>query len=101
MQTLEKGSWVNDKNERYSFSSANQWIFDQKNHLVTLQHLRRGYPIFLVQLKADKGRVISLEEYLCNKDIYTAEIDLLRDFFELKWKVTGPKKKETITWIYQ
>lgn len=99
----ENGNFKLDSS-RQNIKIANEYIWQKINYNeVSLSHARFGYNN-LVKLfdlvKVDKTYWQSKQEHVCQDDLYSAQLSILKDHIKLIWRITGPKKDETITYKY-
>lgn len=99
----EKGKWQGKEHEEVDFSNVFRWTLDRENHLVSLEHLRRGpdHPIFLFDLSpSGQQSLISVDSHLCAGDTYFGQIRFDPQSVHLHWRIIGPKKNEELHYYY-
>lgn len=106
-----EGQWIHFY-ERCDFRlSETGAVFDLKNQYrwtrvesgqrIRLDHWRRGVPVHLLELEAKNERKLGeVEAHLCVADTYKLSIELREDGFNAVWKISGPKKDETLSYEY-
>ena len=98
---VEAGSWQSPEGKSINFSNTFRWTRDGDH--IQLEHLRFGSdrPVYLFDLVPDGDhRMSSREPHVCSEDLYSATLNLEEEI-ELRWTVVGPKKKETIEYVYR
>ncbi len=68
-----------------------------------LEHLRFGedHPVYLFDLAlAGEREWRSVSPHLCREDCYSAVLIVGDDNIVLRWSVNGPRKQETIEYVY-
>lgn len=93
----EKGEW---KDEILSLTFTNRLRWGLGTNSLSLEHMRQGDPIFLLDFVTKKGRLLSREDHLCGHDRYKGEIRIAGSAIRLNWTVNGPKKSERIEIVY-
>lgn len=88
------------------FSNKYQWVFDCRERVIRLSHLRFGlsHPEQLGEFKLTSQGQFKLQcPYLCEKDTYESilNVDLKSRMIHLKWKVTKPKNSYHLTTVYR
>jgi hypothetical protein len=69
--------------------------------VISLEHLRYGSPVFLVNLvPLSNHLLVSLQPHICRRDAYAGKMHLKSDGFHLHWSIVGPKKNEEIDSYY-
>ena len=86
----ERGTWLHSG---MSFRNVLRWRLDRMTGRVSLEHLRLGTPVFLVDLGAP-------EPHFCGEDTYRVEVISGEDPLILRWKVQGPRKNEVMEFRY-
>lgn len=85
----------------YDATDATRWTFSGRS--ISIEHLRYGpeHPVFLVTLtERDDGNWRSVEPHVCDEDLYHAELRIVGNELHLTWRVSGPKKDQTIRTVY-
>ncbi|WP_115852869.1 DUF6314 family protein [Kushneria indalinina] len=98
----EKGHFTHANGRRMAFS--NVYRFEVMEDRVELYHERRGPEdaVFLFPLVVvDDHRLMSLSPHLCVRDLYSGELIMTDDGFDLTWTVEGPRKQEHIHYCYR
>ena len=99
----ERGAWQIREAQEIAFSNTFRWTLDRSAGMISLEHLRLGpeQPTFLLHLiQQTENTLVSLEPHLCNQDVYLATASWDSDAIHLSWRITGPKKNETIECCY-
>ncbi|WP_438767783.1 DUF6314 family protein [Kushneria sp. TE3] len=98
----EQGHFTHNNGRRLAF--GNVYRFDVVEDRVELYHERRGpedavflFPLVVV---AD-NHLMSLSPHLCVRDLYSGELIMTDDGFDLTWTVEGPRKQEHIHYQYR
>ncbi|MGL5264173.1 MAG: DUF6314 family protein [Candidatus Rhabdochlamydia sp.] len=95
----EKGSWSGK--QKIDFSNKLRWTLDLSAGAISLEHLRYGSAVFLVNLVPFNDHVLtSLHAHVCKSDTYTGKMHLTDAHIHLHWQVTGPKKNEQLDSYY-
>jgi len=95
----EKGSWSGK--QEMNFTNVFRWTLDLNAGVISLEHLRYGSPVFLVNLTPlSKHLLISLQPHTCGRDTYTGKMHLKSDGIHLHWSILEPKKNEEINSYY-
>lgn len=96
-----------------TFHNRYRWQLSPAGDALKLSHERRGRDaaVFLFDLIKDDAKgpdhFISREAHLCIDDLYAATLMIERDTegnatgFILKWRITGPRKDESLTYHYR
>ena len=98
----ETGHFTHANGRRMPFS--NVYRFEVVEDRVELYHERRGQEdaVFLFPLIVVKeNRLMSLSPHLCVRDLYSGELIMKDDGFDLTWTVEGPRKQEHIHYCYR
>ena len=101
MLFIEAGSWDTPDGRSIDFKNTYRWNLD--GNRIRLEHLRFGpdRPVYLFDLVPESDRcMVSAEPHVCSEDLYTATLDCGEEI-GLNWTVVGPKKKETIAYVYR
>lgn len=99
----ETGDWKSTEGQEFRFRNVLRWTLDLKTGVISLEHLRRGpdHPVFLVHLTPFSKNCLScIHPHACGTDTYFGRLDLARYTLRLRWRITGPKKKEKIDYFY-
>jgi len=100
----EIGTWHTHRGTSLNFFNRYQWTLNLQKHSIQLEHLRYGenQPVKLFDLTFIKpGQWISGKSHQCNADSYSAILRLDNKQLNFDWKITGPRKNEQISYIYQ
>ena len=100
----ESGTWTPDEGRETTFTNIFRWTTDPDGHFIRLEHLRFGadHPVYLFDLVAvDECVLESSEPHVCREDLYTGRMEFAEQAIHLRWTIDGPKKAETITYIYK
>ncbi|MFC0339003.1 hypothetical protein SAMN05421848_0527 [Kushneria avicenniae] len=83
---------------------SNVYRFEIVEDRVELYHERRGPQgaVFLFPLVVTgEHRLKSLSPHLCVRDLYSGELVMTDNGFDLTWTVEGPRKQEHIHYCYR
>ncbi len=97
----ESGSWTQNGGRELRFSNVYRWSLGENS--IALEHLRFGIdkPVWLFQLAPDKNGLWREDvPHPCRDDCYSATMRIVGDEILLEWQVRGPKRNETISYIY-
>ncbi len=97
----ESGSWTQDGGRELRFSNVFRWSLGENS--IALEHLRFGIdkPVWLFQLApAENGLWTEDNPHPCRDDCYSATMQIVGEEVVLEWQVRGPKRDETISYIY-
>jgi len=100
--TEELGDWVNNYGQKVNSKNIYKWIA-HNNSILKLEHLRFGEkkPIFLVNFYNEKNNLWkSLKPYICEKDLYHAELVVAPTNIKLTWNIETLKNTYSITSTY-
>jgi len=97
----ERGFWNVDRGPQVSFRNAYKWIVSEN----TLSLARYGYemsnPIHLVDFEIIDGHEwLNISPYVCGSDTYHAALRWSDETLQLLWIVSGPKKDQTVEYLY-
>ncbi|TVU73561.1 MULTISPECIES: DUF6314 family protein [Cobetia] len=96
-----------------TFNNRYRWQLSPTGDALALSHERRGRDaaVFLFDLINDDAKgpdhFTSREAHLCIDDLYAATLVIERDTrgnatgFLLKWRITGPRKDESLAYQYR
>lgn len=99
----EKGYWYSDTAQDANFSNIFRWKLDEKNSLITLEHLRYGanHPVFLFHLTStQKNKLSSIDAHLCGDDTYLGNISWSANQIIFHWRIIGPRKNDELIYHY-
>jgi hypothetical protein len=99
----ESGSWIPETGRQTTFTNVFRWTMDADGRSIRLEHLRLGpdRPVHLFDLMLTAaGALQSAEPHVCREDRYAAQLEYDDGGIRLQWKITGPKKDETICYRY-
>jgi hypothetical protein len=98
----EAGSWQPDGSEReIRFSNVYRWTLTDES--LRLEHLRLGEanPVHLFDLRQYAEREWRpVSPHHCRADCYSAIMTIRDDALVLRWSIDGPRKRETIEYVY-
>jgi hypothetical protein len=98
----ESGTWQPNGSEReIRFSNVYRWTL--ADDVLRLEHLRFGEanPVHLLDLTgAGEREWRPASPHLCRADCYSAVLTLRDDAVHLRWSIDGPRKRETIEYLY-
>jgi len=100
----ERGKWTPEEGRQTTFTNLFRWTVDPDGQFIRLEHLRFGqdHPVYLFDLVAvDEGVLESSEPHVCREDLYAARMNFDEQTVHLRWTINGPKKAETISYIYR
>jgi hypothetical protein len=101
----ESGSWTPKAGRPILFSNVFRWTLDAGVRSVRLEHLRFGteHPVYLFDMVSageGEGILVSADPHVCREDYYAAWMEFDGQTIRLSWKITGPRKDETIEYLY-
>ncbi len=99
----EKGIWKEKEGKEFCFTNLSRWTLGRVSGRISLEHLRYGAknPVFLFHLAPRSFySLCPIKPYLCGRDCYHAQVSFNHQQIQFNWQVTGPKKKEEITYCY-
>ncbi|MFC3283115.1 DUF6314 family protein [Litchfieldella rifensis] len=101
---FERGHFLpTGQSREVPFTNVYRWEFSTDR--LRLFHERRGadHAVWLFDLGMDdaSGDLLSLDAHLCGADRYQARLTPLADGFDLQWRITGPRKEETLRYRYR
>ena len=92
----EKGLW---QPEDLAFHNTLRWTLEGET--ISLEHLRLGYPVFLLHLvPTGSNTLASVTPHLCEEDTYLAQVLWDHYSIRLSWRVIGPHKNEEMEYNY-
>jgi hypothetical protein len=97
----EQGNWRSEAGRNMRFTNVYRWTL--AGDRLHLEHLRLGVesPVYLFDLaQASEREWRSVSPHVCSKDCYAAVLLLCDDGIVLRWSIDGPRKQETIEYIY-
>jgi hypothetical protein len=98
----EHGRWQQGGGRSMSFSNVFRWTF--LTDRVRLEHLRfgPGQPVELFDLiPSGDSSWESSGPHVCRDDCYRGRLHLVGADINFEWTVTGPKKNESIRYVYR
>jgi hypothetical protein len=98
----ERGAWVPPAGRELIFTNTFRW--SRHGDRLRLEHLRygAGNPVFLFDLEHRHGTEWrEAEPHQCADDRYSAVLRLEEDHIVLGWTIVGPRKDESIEYVYQ
>lgn len=98
----ESGSWRPLGRGDIRFTNVFRW--SRLDESVRLEHLRFGsdYPVFLFDLAPGKDGVWrEVSPHACGEDCYTGSLIVDGPQLLVHWTIRGPRKDESIRYIYQ
>lgn len=101
MTFAEAGVWRAADGRETRFSNVFRWTL--AGDLLRLEHLRFGVdnPVYLFDLAQTGDREWrSASPHLCREDCYAAVLVVRDDGIVLRWSIDGPRKQETIEYVY-
>ena len=102
MTFTESGSWSHEGTGReIRFSNVYRWTL--ADDVLRLEHLRQGvdHPVYLFDLVQSSEREWqAASPHMCREDCYSATLVIHDDNIHLRWTIDGPRKRETIEYIY-
>jgi hypothetical protein len=103
LEWRETGSWQEEHERPTSYRNRLRWTWDVALGTLQIHHLRRGAdrPVHLADLRPDgTDRFVSAAPHLCDPDRYLAELVLSAEGLELRWEVSGPAKRYSLSTRY-
>ena len=100
---FESGSWQTANNKVLKFSNTYRWRLDKNSSVIELAHLRYGesQPVPLLTLLQTGARQWSAQSpHMCNADQYSLTARLLESALQMNWAIQGPKKDESLIYVY-
>ncbi|HEX4144515.1 MAG TPA: DUF6314 family protein [Pirellulales bacterium] len=100
----ERGTFKTESGKELSFENSFRWSFDDNGRALQLEHLRFGpqRPVFLFKLVfAGPNLLVSDSPHACDQDCYRARMEIAESGIRLEWRVQGPEKDETISYLYE
>jgi hypothetical protein len=97
----ESGTWCQDGGKTMRFTNVFRWT--RMDNQLRLEHLRFGpdKPVFLFDMAPDaEGVWRETAPHPCRDDCYSATLQIRQNKILVKWSVNGPKRDETIDYIY-
>jgi hypothetical protein len=97
----ESGIWRPEVGPETRFRNVFRWTLSGDG--LRLEHLRFGedHPVYLFDLAPAGDREWrSVSPHLCSEDCYAATMVVHDDRIVLKWSIDGPRKLETIEYVY-
>lgn len=98
----EQGRFTPADGASVAFKNVYRWV--QHDDQLSLWHERFGHDaaVWLFDLAPAGDRTLAtVEPHLCGADRYQAELTLVADGFDLYWRITGPRKDETLRYEYR
>ena len=98
----ESGIWRPSNGRETNFSNVFRWTVTGPE-TVSLEHLRFGpdNPVYLFDLSPhSEHEWASVRPFLCERDIYCAELQMLESGLRVYWTIDGLKKNERIEYDY-
>lgn len=101
---VETGNWQTESGKQLNFSNTYRWQKrDKPDDQILLSHLRYGkdHPVELLTLSETRSGIWQpFNSHRCNADQYTLDIKLQDFEIEMRWRIMGPKKNQTLLYIY-
>jgi hypothetical protein len=100
----ERGTWTPEGGRQMPFRNVFRWTAAPDGGSIRLEHLRfgAGSPVFLFDLVPVADSVLESDEpHACSDDRYSARLVLVADTIRLNWTITGPKKAESLAYLYR
>lgn len=98
----EVGTWSPNRGSK-SLHFTNVFRWTRGEHTIRLEHLRLGpdRPVLLfdLALTADSGWR-PVDDHVCGADCYAGRLCLSEDAIRFTWTIIGPRKRETIRYVY-
>jgi hypothetical protein len=98
----ERGTWTPPSGRELAFTNTFRW--SKQDERLRLEHLRYGAdnPVFLFDLAHRSGSEWrEAEPHQCADDRYSAVLRLDDDRIVLAWTINGPRKDESIEYVYR
>jgi Family of unknown function (DUF6314) len=99
----ESGSWIPQGGRTLRFTNVFRWSM-LGPAAIRLEHLRFGpaQPVLLFDMTPiGPGEWTSASPHLCREDCYSAKLRMDQDGFLLYWTIAGPRKRESIEYVYR
>lgn len=99
----ERGAWTPDGGQEINFRNVFRWTLDSEGRSIRLEHLRFGAdnPVYLFDLVPVCAEALeATEPHVCREDLYAARMEYDQDVIRLSWTITGPRKNESIAYVY-
>jgi hypothetical protein len=100
----EQGSWTPEGGQEIRFTNVFRWTTAPDRRLMRLEHLRFGPDkrVYLFDVvPVSEGVLESAEPHVCSEDLYSARMEYDHVCVRLNWKITGPRKDESISYLYR
>jgi hypothetical protein len=97
----EQGTWRPAGGHDIRFTNVYRWTL--ADGLLRLEHLRQGIsnPVHLLDLaQVGEREWRPVSPHQCGDDCYSAVLVVHDDRLVLRWSVDGPRKRETVEYIY-
>ena len=94
--------WENRNSLLLNSRNVYRWKFTDSGN-IKLDHLRFGKdkPVFLVEFtQTGKDNWTGIEPHDCNKDLYSAKLNIENNNIILHWTVSGPTENYTLKTVY-
>lgn len=94
--------WKNRNSLLLNSRNVYNWTFTDSGN-IRLDHLRFGKdkPVFLVEFtQTGKDNWTGIEPHDCNKDLYSAKLNIGNDNITMNWTVSGPTENYTLKTVY-
>lgn len=98
----ESGSWQPDGQSTLRFTNVFRWTCLPDS--IRLEHLRfgRNHPVYLFDLAPGADGIWrEVIPHLCSDDHYSVSLQIKDLQLQLTWSIQGPRKRETIEYIYR
>ncbi len=99
----ESGNWTPAGGQPLRFSNRYRWTRDRKTARLRLEHLRFGdeRPVLLFDLRVSGEHQLRSElPHNCGEDVYSAWLQIEATNIRLDWSIHGPRKNESIDYVY-
>jgi Family of unknown function (DUF6314) len=99
----ESGVWHLPRGKPVHFSNIYRWLKSEDSHSLNLYHRRTDVldPVFLCTFSpVQHGIRLRATPHVCGQDLYLGDLLVKNNTIELRWKIAGPNKDDTLTVSY-
>jgi hypothetical protein len=103
MEFEESGLWHPFSGKPIHFSNTYRWLKSEDSHSLNLYHRRTDVldPVFLCTFSpVQHGVRLRATPHFCGQDLYQGDLLVKNNLIELRWKITGPNKDDTLSISY-
>lgn len=97
----ESGTWTATTGRESTFTNVFRWSL--LGDSLRLEHLRHGpaRPVVLFDMAPDDtGNLRDVSPHHCRQDCYSATLVVVENCIHLAWSILGPRKRESIRYVY-